>query len=71
VLAVGIGTQYALRLLPADRTLAVQAGAEVAHTFQTSGGTLDLAVAFGLDWVFGRFDDREPAWLAATWRSLA
>jgi hypothetical protein len=70
VLAVGIGTEYALRLLPADRKTAIEAGAEVVHTFRTSGGTLDLSVAFGPDWIFGRFDDREPAWLAAAGRSL-
>jgi hypothetical protein len=71
VLAVGIGTQYALRLLPVERALAVEAGAEVVHTFRTSGGTLDLAAAFGPDWVFGTFDDRELEWLAAAWRGLA
>jgi hypothetical protein len=65
VLAVGIGTQYALRLRPADRALAVAAGAQVVHTFRTSGGTLDLGVAFGADWTFGTDDPREPQWLAA------
>jgi hypothetical protein len=69
VLAVGVGTQYALRLLPADRTLAAEAGAEVVHTFKTSGGTLDLAASFGPDWLFGRFDAREPEWLKATYDS--
>jgi hypothetical protein len=67
VLAVGIGTEYALRLLPADREAAIEAGAEVVHTFRTSGGTLDLAATLGPDWVFGRFDDRERGWLAATY----
>ena len=67
VLAVGIGTQYALRLLPTDRAVAVDAGAEVVHTFKTSGGTLDLSAVFGRDWVFGTFDDREAAWLAAAY----
>jgi hypothetical protein len=71
VLAVGIGTEYAVRLLPADRASAVEAGAEVIHAFRTSGGTLDLGATFGPDWVFGRFDDREPEWLAAVWQSLA
>ena len=70
VLAVGIGTQYALRLRPADQALAIEAGAEVVHTFRTSGRTLDLAATFGADWVFGRFDDREPAWLAAAYAAL-
>jgi hypothetical protein len=70
VLAVGIGTQYALRVLPADRALAVEAGAEVVHTFRTSGGTLDLGATLGPDWVFGSFNDREPAWLAAAYAAL-
>jgi hypothetical protein len=70
VLTVGLGTEYALRLLPADRATAIEAGAEVVHTFRTSGGTLDLSTAFGPDWVFGRFDDREPRWLAAAWQGL-
>jgi hypothetical protein len=69
VLAVGIGTQYVLRLLPGDREQAIVAGAEVVHTFQTSGGTLDLRERLGSDWVFGRFDDREATWLAATYEA--
>lgn len=69
VLAVGVGTEYALRLLPRDLLLAVEAGAEVVHTFKTSGGTLDLAATFGPDWVFGRLDAREPEWLKATYDS--
>jgi hypothetical protein len=71
VLAVGIGTQYALRLLPPDRVLAIDAGAEVVHTFQTSGGRLDLAATFGPDWAFGSFDAREPGWLVASYAANA
>jgi hypothetical protein len=71
VLAVGIGTQYALRLRPTDLSLAVAAGAEVVHTFRTTGGTLDLAAAFGADWVFGTDDPHEPRWLAAVAAELA
>ena len=70
VLAVGIGMQYALRLLPGDRAIAVEAGAEVVHHFTTGGVTLDLAAALGQDWIFGRFDDREPGWLAATYAAF-
>jgi hypothetical protein len=66
VLAVGIGTQYALRLRPPDLSLAVAAGAEVAHAFRTTGGTLDLAAAFGAGWAFGTDDPREPQWLSAS-----
>ena len=70
ILAAGIGTQYALRLLPADLGLAVAAGAELVHHFRTVGTTLDLPAIFGPEWVFGRFDDREPGWLLASFRSL-
>jgi hypothetical protein len=69
LLAAAIGTQYALRLLPDDREAAIAAGAEVVHTFQTVGTTLDLATTFGPDWVFGRFDEREPAWLLASYQA--
>jgi hypothetical protein len=71
VLAVGIGTQYALRLLPGDLALAIDAGAEIVHVFQTSGGRLDLAATFGPGWAFGRFDARETDWLAATYAASA
>ena len=64
VLALALGTQYALRLTDADRRAAVAAGAEVVHTFATSGGTLDLDASFGSGWVFGSWDEREGAWLA-------
>src|SRR5437867_1328863 len=63
ILAVGIGTQYALRLLPADAAAAAADGFEVAHAFHTVGTMLDLPSAFGPDWIFGRFDHREPGWL--------
>jgi hypothetical protein len=70
ILAAGMGTQYALRLLPADRALAVAAGAELVHDFRTVGTTLDLPATFGQDWVFGRFDDREPEWLLRSYLSF-
>ena len=70
ILAAGLGTQYALRLLPADRAAAVEAGAELGHTFRTVGTTLELAATFGPDWVFGRFEQREAAWLLASYQSF-
>ncbi|MBA3687454.1 MAG: hypothetical protein H0W81_01245 [Chloroflexi bacterium] len=71
ILAAAMGTQYALRLLPDDRAAAIAAGAESVHHFQTVGTTLDLPEAFGPEWVFGRFDDREPAWLLASYQAIA
>lgn len=70
ILAAAIGTQYALRLLPADLAVAIAAGAELVHAFRTVGTDLDLPATFGPDWVFGRFDEREPAWLRASCEAL-
>jgi hypothetical protein len=70
ILAAAMGTQYALRLQPDDRSAAVAAGAELVHHFRTVGATLDLPATFGPEWVFGRFDEREPGWLLASFRSL-
>jgi len=70
IMAAAMGTQYALRLLPGDRALAVAAGAELVHHFRTVGTTLDLPAAFGADWVFGRFDERETQWLLASFHAI-
>jgi hypothetical protein len=70
ILAAAMGTQYALRLLPGDRAAAIAAGAEVVHHFQTVGTTLDLPATFGPEWVFGRFDEREPNWLLASYQAI-
>jgi hypothetical protein len=67
ILGVVIGTQYALRLLPHDLALALAAGSETVHSFSSVGTTLDLQSSFGADWAFGRLDEREPAWLRATY----
>jgi len=70
ILAAAIGTQYTLRLLPADLAAAISAGGELVHHFRTVDTTLDLPATFGPNWVFGRFDDREPGWLLATYQSI-
>jgi hypothetical protein len=70
ILAAGMGTQYALRLLPARRAEAIAAGAELVHHFRTVGTTLDLPATFGADWVFGRRDAREAEWLLEAYRSI-
>lgn len=66
VLAVALGTQYAIRLAGDGLAAAEAAGYETAHEFRTVGRTLDLDRAFGPGWVFGRYGDREPDWLAET-----
>ena len=70
ILAAAIGTQYALRLLPDNRAFALAGGAELVHTFRTVGTTLDLPATFGPDWVFGSWDDREPAWVSASYEAF-
>lgn len=69
ILATAIGTQYALRLRPEHHALAVAGGAELMHTFRTVGTTLDLPAIFGPNWVFGAWDEREPAWLWASYEA--
>ena len=69
LLAAGIGTQYALRLLAADVATAAAEGFERAHAFRTVGTQLDLQSTFGPEWIFGRFDDREPGWLRASYEA--
>jgi hypothetical protein len=69
VLAVVLGTSYAVRLLPDDLAAAVAAGAELVHTYRSVGTVLDLPASFGPDWAFGRWDQREGAWLAASHRA--
>jgi hypothetical protein len=63
ILAVALGTQYALRLTGEGLMAASQAGHETSHEFATVGRTLDLASTFGPGWVFGRYDPREDGWL--------
>lgn len=67
ILAAVIGTQYALRLAADDHAAAVEAGGELFHHFRTVGTELDLPASFGPDWVFGWFDEREPAWLRTSY----
>lgn len=71
ILAAAVGTQYALRLRPDHVAAARAAGAELVHTFRTVGTTLDLPATFGANWVFGRWDEREPAWLRASYDASA
>jgi hypothetical protein len=65
VLAVALGTEYALRLAPRELRLAIRSGARREHVFATVGSALDLATAFGAAWVFGSWRDEEGGWLAA------
>jgi hypothetical protein len=63
VLAVALGTAYAIRLNGAALQEALSDGFGTVHEFTTVGRTLDLTATFGAGWVFGRFDRREGSWL--------
>jgi hypothetical protein len=66
VLAVVLGTEYAVRLTGEGLDAALAAEHHTMHVFTTVERTLDLAAAFGAGWVFGRFDEREGSWLRAS-----
>jgi hypothetical protein len=65
VLAVALGTSYALRLPDGEVAAALESGFVQSHRYGRFGPTLDAEAAFGPPWVFGRYDAREPAWVAA------
>lgn len=65
VVAVALGTTYALRLEGAALDEARARGYVSVHEFTTVGRTLDLESTFGPGWVFGRHEPDEGAWLAA------
>ena len=64
ILAVALGTQYALRLSGEGLVAARSDGYETRHEFATVGRTLELEATFGPGWVFGQYDEREGPWLA-------
>jgi hypothetical protein len=65
IFAIALGTEYGMRLPPADFASARAAGAELVHVYRTVGVTLDLPAQFGPHWIFGNFDSREPEWCVA------
>ncbi|NOT29918.1 MAG: hypothetical protein HOP15_05650 [Planctomycetes bacterium] len=64
VLAVGLGTTYALRLSAAALSDPASTALASAHSYRTAGERLDL-VPWGPLWRFGAYLTQEPAWLAA------
>ena len=65
VLAVALGTSYALRLDGDGLREARARGYVSLHEFTTVGRTLDLEATFGRGWVFGRHEADEGPWLAS------
>lgn len=63
ILALALGTQYAIRLTDEGLQRALDAGYRTRHEFRTVGRTLDLAETLGPGWVFGRHAPDEGSWL--------
>jgi len=63
ILAVALGTQYAIWLPPARYEDAIGAGYATVHEFRTVNRSLDLGHAFGPGWVFGDWNEVEGEWL--------
>ena len=66
VVAVALGTSYALRLAPPSLRSAVRSGAKTVHEFTTVSSVLDLGATFGDDWVFGSWHADEVDWLRSS-----
>lgn len=66
VVAVALGTAYAIRLSPPVFREALRAGAETEHRFSTVRTVLDLESTFGDGWVFGTWHESEPTWCASS-----
>lgn len=64
VLAVAIGTQYALRLRAGDVATAMARGA-ATRTRWGGGDAFDVREALGADWRLGGWMPEEPAWIGA------
>jgi len=66
ILAIGIGTQYGLRLAGPLAIEAVRAGAETITTW-SNGSKMDARRELGEDWVFGAWLSNELIWCKAVY----
>lgn len=64
ILALGLGTQYAIRLLPSAYAEAAAAGAK-SYSAPNVGAGADLRQSHGADWVFGAWLAQETDWCRA------
>jgi hypothetical protein len=71
IIALALGTKYALRLTGDASAEAEAAGFDTVHEFHTVGRTLDVAAVFGPGWIFGQFDARELDWLPRSVRAMS
>jgi hypothetical protein len=61
VLAIAIGTQYALRLPGRVAQDGLPAGTRTENTWST-GGVMDIQKELGSDWIFGSWASAEEEW---------
>lgn len=69
ILAVGMGTQYCLKLDAPLAEAALVVGARSSMRW-SDGTTTDLGVVFGAGWVFGGWLSQEPEWCRETFEAL-
>lgn len=69
ILAVALGTQYALWLTGSGLAQAEAIGYQTVHEFRSVGRSLDLAARFGPGWLFGAWNANEGTWLEESRRS--
>jgi hypothetical protein len=70
ILAVGMGTQYCLRILPESIEPAAAAGCTPTHSWG-KGDATDLRDVFGPNWVFGSFGEESIEWFRAAYHHFA
>lgn len=69
ILVFCCGTQYCMRLMPADFKEAIVKGAKT-HTKWISGGEMDVTSELGGDWIFGFWNELETKWCCNTYESI-
>jgi hypothetical protein len=63
VVALALGTTYALRVATADYEDALAAGLEPTHAYFPPSSVLDARATFGPSWLFGAWAASEPEWV--------
>jgi hypothetical protein len=71
LLAVGMGTQYCLRILPESVADATAHGCTPIHRWSGGDETTNLADLFGEHWVFGSYDDPSIQWFRAAYHHFS
>ncbi len=66
LLAFCLGTQYCLRLNPADMEQAIRLGAQTVMKW-SSNKIMDARETLGPDWIFGHWLAEEVGWITATY----